>query len=460
MHITQNDLVSQKSESNGESITVDSLGRVRKDELVRVLVQSLQNLGYRDAAEILEHESGITMEPETVVQFRQAVLQGAWSRAESILSSLPFLDPEDLSKATLLLRQQHFLELLESRKVMKALYVLRNDMTPLSYDTERLHQLSSLVLCSSAEDVRRQAQWDGAAGHSREQLLVDLQRYIIPSVMIPKDRLTTLIHQAFEWQRRECLYHSSTEARFSLFSDHVCDKSGFPSTTIQILEGHTDEVWHVAFSNNGQYLASASRDSTCIIWDMKTFEMVHVLSAAHQFDGSSYTAWSPDDSKILVCDSGDNCLRLWNVESGELLHTFSEHKDQNVNGRIVNRWSGKRVLDMKLSSDAKRLVTATYEKYIEIYSLDCFRLTAICQFSECSRITSLTLSHNGQYALVNIEDPPELHLWDLETQTLVHKYSGHRQHSCIIRSTFGGENDAFVLSGSEGTSIIIYVMRV
>lgn len=46
-------------------------------------------------------------------------------------------------------------------------------------------------------------------------------------------------------------------------------RTHFPSTTIRVLEGHEDEVWHVSFSHNGRYLSSASKDKTCIIWDLE-----------------------------------------------------------------------------------------------------------------------------------------------------------------------------------------------
>ena len=41
-------------------------------------------------------------------------------------------------------------------------------------------------------------------------------------------------------------------------------------------------------------------------------------------------------------------------------------------------------------------------------------------------------------------------MWDLNTQTLVNKYRGQKQKDNVIRSTFGGHNQAFVVSGSEG----------
>jgi hypothetical protein len=108
---------------------------------------------------------------------------------------------------------------------MQALHVLRTELTPLGQNTDRLHLLTSLVLCSSIEDVMQQASWDGTNGTSREQLLTELQRYIDPSAMIPKQRLVTLINQSLEWQKKSCLYHNPRQdSEFSLFSDHICDK--------------------------------------------------------------------------------------------------------------------------------------------------------------------------------------------------------------------------------------------
>ncbi|KAI7864607.1 WD40-repeat-containing domain protein [Spinellus fusiger] len=232
--------------------------------------------------------------------------------------------PKQKTHIIFLIRQQRFLELLEKKKTLKALYILRTQLTPLAINMDRVHELSSLVLCSTPDDVKQQAQWDGADGKSRELLLVELQRHMLPA-MIPRERMMTLLHQAFEWQRKGCLYHDSSEANYSLLSDHVCDKSHFPATTIRILKGHADEVWHLAFSHNGQYLASVSKDTTCTIWDVKTFDIKQVLRGVS--NSSSYCEWSPDDSTLLMCGC-DFTLRLWDPMTGELLQTFPKHEDQ------------------------------------------------------------------------------------------------------------------------------------
>lgn len=102
----------------------------------------------RNAAKTLEQDSGIALESDTVTRFRAAILAGDWSLAESLLTMLPGSDDPatmNILQAQFLIRQQKFLELLEAQKTMKALHVLRNELTPLGQSIDRLHHLSRYV---------------------------------------------------------------------------------------------------------------------------------------------------------------------------------------------------------------------------------------------------------------------------------------------------------------------------
>jgi transcription initiation factor TFIID subunit 5 len=37
---------------------------------------------------------------------------------------------------------------------------------------------------------------------------------------------------------------------------------------VSVLEGHTDEVWALAWSGDGSLLASGSKDNTLLLWDL------------------------------------------------------------------------------------------------------------------------------------------------------------------------------------------------
>lgn len=196
----------------------------------------------------------------------------------------------------------------------------------------------------------------------------------------------------------------------------------------------------------------------------------------------SYCAWSPDDSKLLVCGT-DFLLRLWDPTHGQLLGTYKHHDDQVtscvwlpdnqhfISGacdkelclwdlteerKPIMRWPVPRTTDMKMTEDGKRLVTIGIDKCITVYNVDTIHMTELGRIQETGVITSLSLTRDGQFALVNVQDCQELHLWDLNKLEIVHKYSGQKQLTYIIRSTLGGHHESFVLSGSEDNRVYIW----
>lgn len=59
--------------------------------------------------------------------------------------------------------EQKYLEHLEAGRVLDALHVLRNELTPLQHDTPRVHRLSALMMCADAAELRARAHWPGGA---------------------------------------------------------------------------------------------------------------------------------------------------------------------------------------------------------------------------------------------------------------------------------------------------------
>ena len=161
------------------TVATDFYGHNRQ-EVTRLIIQSLSDLGYQSTARQLSQESGFELEVPNVAAFRTAVQNGHWADAEALLfgdaarDGLPLCEGAKRDDMVFLIRQQKYLELLELRDLSKALMVLRQELTPLHQDVARLHALSSLIMCRRADDLRRQAQWDGANGNSRRDLLSEL----------------------------------------------------------------------------------------------------------------------------------------------------------------------------------------------------------------------------------------------------------------------------------------------
>ncbi|GAA5987610.1 hypothetical protein JCM5350_001895 [Sporobolomyces pararoseus] len=479
-------------------------------EFVRLALQAFQDMGYGNTAATLQAESGFILEDPAVASFRQCVLSGRWKEAEEMLPSLPLERPENSTPILFAIRQQKFLEAMEMQDTKRALTILRNDLSGLNFDSDRLHFLSSLVMCSEAAELRRRAVWDGANGESRRRLLVHLQSFVSPTVMLPQRRLATLLAQAQAHQQRHHAFPSASTEPFSLLVDAEAQATEtFPAHTSRILREHTDEVWRLAWSHNGEFLATAGKDKTVIIWSVKENFAIHKVLGPHS-DPVSCLAWSPDDSILLT--AAESVIKMWSMQSLEAIATLSKHSYPigalawlpnglefvsggmdlkvffwDLSGNVTSTLpsSPTRVLDLAVTPDGSKLVCvgradttephmipsrqssrsatpqihltaplgARHEKRISVYDL--VQKELLYEVVQPSELTSVEISKDSKYAIVS-HAPKEILYLELETGSIIRKFEGHDQGQYVLRSCFGGATENFVLSGSADGKIVVY----
>jgi WD40 repeat protein/tRNA A-37 threonylcarbamoyl transferase component Bud32 len=81
--------------------------------------------------------------------------------------------------------------------------------------------------------------------------------------------------------------------------------------TLARLEGHKASTWGLAFSPDGERLASASWDRTAKVWDVARCRQVHTLRG-HLFPVKA-VAFSPTDRSELATASVDGTSKLWHI---------------------------------------------------------------------------------------------------------------------------------------------------
>ena len=94
-----------------------------------------------------------------------------------------------------------------------------------------------------------------------------------------------------------------------------------------VLQGHRDMVTTLAFSPDSKTLASTSFYGTILLWDVQTGQLRQSLSA--HTDSIQALAFSPDN-KILASGGywspdTESTIRIWNPHTGQLLSTFEDH---------------------------------------------------------------------------------------------------------------------------------------
>jgi len=346
---------------NGDDTNQDDINNpsfVNKKELVRLLIQSLNSLGYKKSADFLEKDSGISLQSDQVNQFSQSVIDGDWDRVESLLPYLKLKSIDEENNVKFLIYSQKYFEYLEKKKIKEALQCLRSEITPLSRDPKKLQTLTSLIMSppSILESKIKETTT------SRLTLLNEIRKYVSSDIMLPENRLQHLIKQSIQYQITKCLYHNTTDNFVGLFEDHVCQKDQMPlSTRFTLRDKHKDEIWYIQFSHDGQKLASCSRDNVILIWDMTGLykdpliepKVIHTL-VGHTKE-ASYLSWSPDDSMLLSA-SNDGNVKLWNVSEGHCMKTFSKHTDA--------------VTTCAWHPDGKRFISGGNDRNIFLWSID------------------------------------------------------------------------------------------
>ncbi|XP_027333686.1 WD repeat-containing protein 26 homolog [Abrus precatorius] len=467
------ELMARPLPSEGDEQVVGSKGVIKREEFVRIIARALYSLGYRNSGAYLEEESGISLHSPGVNLFMQQILDGNWDDSVVTLHKIGLADESIVTSASFLILEQKFFELLNGEKVMEALKTLRTEIAPLCVNNSRIRELSSCIVSPSP---RR----DIVKVRSRSKLLEELQKLIPPTVMIPEKRLEHLVEQALVLQREACPFHNSMD-KMSLYSDHHCGKDQIPSRTLQILEAHDDEVWFVQFSHNGKYLASASNDRTAIIWEVGInggLSVKHKLSG-HQKPVSS-VSWSPNDQELLTCGV-EEAIRRWDVSSGKCLQIYEKASaglvsctwfpcekyilsglsDKSIcmwelDGKEVESWKGQKTLkisDLEITGDGEEILSICKANAVLLFNRETKEERFI---EEYQTITSFSLSEDNKFLLVNLLNQ-EIHLWNIKGDPkLVGKYTGHRRARFIIRSCFGGLDQAFIASGSEDSQVYIW----
>jgi WD40 repeat protein/serine/threonine protein kinase len=169
-------------------------------------------------------------------------------------------------------------------------------------------------------------------------------------------------------------------------------------TDLFAISGHSSEARALAYSPDGQLLASGSGrwlagqdNGELKIWDAHTGKELHTLLQ----DTSTIfgVAFSPD-GQLLASGGRDGKIFLWNPRTGERL--------QELVG------SGSPVFDLAFHPDGKRLAASGFD--VRIWDLESGTCLHVLK-KHASSIWSTCWSPDGRY-LVSTDWRGEAHLWD------------------------------------------------
>ncbi|WP_019503834.1 CHAT domain-containing protein [Pleurocapsa sp. PCC 7319] len=163
------------------------------------------------------------------------------------------------------------------------------------------------------------------------------------------DRLNALVKAIAAQEKLQKLGRVDTKLQNQVES--ILRRSIYGANESNRLSGHHGAVWGVAFSPDGQTIASTSWDNTIKLWSRNGKELKTITGHVEEVWG---VAFSPDGQTIATA-SGDNTVKLWQHD-GTLLKTLTGHGDI--------------VYSVAFSPDGQAIATASGDNTVKLWQRD------------------------------------------------------------------------------------------
>lgn len=131
----------------------------------------------------------------------------------------------------------------------------------------------------------------------------------------------------------------------------------YSTSTLELLasfsDGHQQRILTLDLSADSTYLATGSRDSTALLWDLRSGQVILRLDA---HGGVVNSVKISRDNRFLVTGGSGGLVNVFSIPEGKLLHQLSHHSGQ--------------VTSVDISPDGSLLATSGSDQSIHLYALE------------------------------------------------------------------------------------------
>jgi len=229
------------------------------------------------------------------------------------------------------------------------------------------------------------------------------------------------------WQKPEMAKQVLTPVQSSLLA-------AVQSVKEQNLITNVADVISVAFSPDGQTIASGSADNTVRLWDLQGQPIGQPFQGHTSWVTS--VAFSPD-GQTIASGSWDNTVRLWDLQGQPIGQPFQGHTNA--------------VFSVAFSPDGKTIASGSLDNTLRLWDLQGQPIGQPFQGHTAS-VLSVAFSPDGKTIASGSSDNT-VRLWDLQGQPIGQLFQGHT--NAVISVAFSPDGQT-IASGSWDKTVRLW----
>ncbi|PSB08749.1 hypothetical protein C7B76_26110, partial [filamentous cyanobacterium CCP2] len=202
-------------------------------------------------------------------------------------------------------------------------------------------------------------------------------------------------------------------------------------------------VWSVVFSPDSQTIASSGEDPIIRLWEVQTGDCIQELEGHTNWVWS--VAFSPD-GQYLASGSEDQTIRLWEVQTGECTAILQGHT-----GGVCT------IAFCPISPNQPTsgiLASASDDKTIRLWNLDTLECTQILE-GHTERIRSIAISPDAEW-LASAGDDQTVRLWELATGNCTQTLPVGSRVWSVAFSSLQAEIEPLLVTGDEAQRVKVW----